>query len=88
MSDHPLPGYHLRSIQKGELGELSKIREELEELEDAMDQGVKIMALVELSDLQGAIDAFLQRHFPGLTLDDLQKMAAITRRAFQNGRRT
>ena len=49
------PGYHLRKIAKGSPGEASKIKEELEEFLDAVDQGVKIMALVELSDLYGAI---------------------------------
>lgn len=83
----PNPGYHLVAIQKGELGELSKIQEELDELKDAMAQGSRIMAAVELADLVGAIDAFLTRHLPGITLDDLRTFSAITQRAFQNGRR-
>lgn len=83
----PNPGYHLVAINKGELGELSKIQEELDELKDAMAQGSRIMAAVELADLVGAIDAFLTRHLPGITLDDLRTFSAITQRAFQNGRR-
>lgn len=83
----PNPGYHLVAIQKGELGELSKIQEELDELKDAMAQGSRIMAAVELADLVGALEAFMDRHLPGTTLDDLRKFSAITQRAFQNGRR-
>ena len=82
------PGYHLKPIEKGELGELSKVREELDEAVDAQEQGVSVMVLVELSDLVGAVEAYLAKHHPGTTLEDLQKMAAVTRRAFQSGRRT
>ena len=82
------PGYHLKPIEKGVLGELSKIREELDEAVDAQEQGVAVMVLVELSDLVGAVEAYLIKHHPGTTLEDLQKMAAVTRRAFQSGRRT
>jgi len=81
------PGYHLATIAKGELGELSKIQEELDELRDAEAQGVKIMALVEASDLIGAIDAWLAKHHPQTTLADLVLMHEVTRRAFENGRR-
>lgn len=55
-------GYHLKSIPKGVVGKVSKIIEEIDELEDAMEQGVKIMALVELSDLYGAIDLYLKHN--------------------------
>lgn len=81
------PGYHTRKIEKGELGEVSKIREELEELEDAIAQGSPVMALIELSDIVGAISEFLRKHHPSITIDDLCTMANITRRAFLNGRR-
>ena len=83
----PPPGYHLRQIPKGKLGELSKIQEELEEAMDADEQGSAIMVLVELSDLVGAIEAYLLHHHPSVSLSDLQKMAAITKRAFESGRR-
>lgn len=82
-----LPGYHLVTIQKGELGELSKVREELEELTDAHAQGDRIMQLVEAADLYGALELFLEKHIPGMTMQDLAKFSATTRRAFQNGRR-
>ncbi len=82
------PGYHLADIPRGELGEVSKIKEELAELDDALAQDCKVMALVELSDLIGAIEHYLVKHHPGVTLADLQRFSAITRRAFENGRRT
>jgi hypothetical protein len=79
------PGYHLRPIVKGVLGEVSKIREEVEELEDAHEQGVVIMELVELSDLYGAMKARVEKL--GHTMQDLERMSAVTARAFQNGKR-
>jgi hypothetical protein len=82
------PGYHLRPIAKGVLGDPSKIVEELEEFMDAVEQGVKIMALVELSDLVGAVDAYLQKHHAGTSFEDLLKMRDVTKRAFENGRRS
>jgi len=45
------------------------------------------MILVELSDILGAIEAYLDKHHPGMKLDDLKKMSDITKRAFINGRR-
>jgi hypothetical protein len=80
-------GYHLKEIKKGQIGEISKIKEEIEELEDAMKQDAKIMALVELSDLYGSIELYLEKHFPDVTMEDLKKMSHITQRAFRNGRR-
>lgn len=84
----PLPGYHLSEIPRGEFGEPSKIIEEAMELADAHSQGARIMALVELSDLVGAVEGYLRRHHPGSSLDDLITMAAITGRAFKNGHRS
>jgi hypothetical protein len=82
------PGYHLRGIEKGVLGEPSKIREEAEELIDAYEQDARVMELVEVSDLIGAVEAFLENRHPGYTLDDLKTFSDITKRAFQNGRRS
>jgi len=78
-------GYHLRKIEKGMLGEVSKVREELEELEDALEQGVKIMALAELSDLYGAVEALAENM--GVTMQDLADMSLVTKRAFMSGGR-
>jgi len=88
MSDTREPGYHLVDIPKGVLGEISKIREEFLELEDAESQDAKIMALLELSDLIGAVRAYLDAHYPGISLSDLERMADITARAFRSGRRS
>jgi phosphoribosyl-ATP pyrophosphohydrolase len=85
---HPLPGYHVRSIEPGVLGEPSKIQEELDELADAEAQGSKIMMLVEMADLYGALQLYLEQNFTDVTMEDLAGFSAITRRAFTNGRRT
>lgn len=84
---NPAPGYHLSKIAKGEIGQISKIQEELFELEDAAKQGATVMELVELSDLYGAIEHYLEKHHPSTAMSDLEKMSNITRRAFENGRR-
>lgn len=81
------PGYHLTEIPKGELGQLSKIQEELDELKDAEAQSVKIMQLVEASDLLGALIAWLEKYHHGVSIWDLLAMSGVTRRAFENGRR-
>ncbi len=83
----PRPGYHLTEIPKGVIGESSKLLEEVLELQDAEAQNAKVMALVELSDLVGATEHYLEKHFPATTIDDLIIMSRITRRAFENGRR-
>lgn len=88
MSKDQLPGYHINKIEKGILGESSKILEEVFELQDAESQGVKIMQLVELSDLVGAIDIYLKNNFPDISFEDLLKMSQVTQRAFENGRRS
>ena len=66
-----MAGYHLKHIPRGSLGDSSKIEEELHELQDAEEQGIKILMLCELSDLVGAIDAYLAKHFPEISLKDL-----------------
>jgi hypothetical protein len=81
-------GYHKRKITKGIYGELSKVQEELEECYDAQEQENRIMLAVEVSDLIGAIEGYIKKHFPTLTIDDFLKMSAATRRAFQDGERS
>lgn len=83
----PAPGYHIAEIPKGELGEASKIFEEALELRDAVSQGARVMQLVELSDMLGAVEAFLDKHHSGYSLDDLRTFSDITKRAFRNGHR-
>lgn len=85
--EDPLAGYHKAHIEKGELGELSKIKEEYDEMVDAHLQGNRIMLLAEASDLYGALEAFLDKHFPGFNMDDLATMSDATKRAFHSGRR-
>lgn len=80
-------GYHKSHISKGELGELSKIDEELHEAYDASSQGVKLMVLIELSDLYGAIESYLEKHHPDTTMNDLKRMSDATKRAFKSGER-
>ncbi len=81
-------GYHVKKIAPGQFGELSKIQEEIEEAFDAEEQGNKLMVLVELADIIGAIDGYLALKFKNtLTVQDLVKMAEATRRAFENGHR-
>jgi hypothetical protein len=81
------PGYHLIEIPKGVYGMSSKILEEVLELQDAEEQSCSIMQLVELSDLYGAIEAYLALSFPEMTMEDLKIMSHITKRAFINGHR-
>lgn len=83
-----MAGYHLKEIEKGILGELSKIYEEVEEVKDAEEQGINIMLLVELSDMLGAVESYLEKHHPSITLQDLIKMKDVTKRAFETGGRT
>jgi hypothetical protein len=46
------------------------------------------MILNELADLYGAMEAFLEKEFDGsMSMEDVQKMAEITRRAFESGER-
>lgn len=80
-------GYHLTEIPRGQFGEASKIAEETAEFIDAVEQGVSVMALVELSDLIGAVRGYLGKHHPNTTLDDLVRMADVTSRAFEDGTR-
>lgn len=82
------PGYHMATISRGELGEISKIQEELDELKDAAAQNSRVMVTVELSDMLGAIQAYVDKHLPGTTMEDLLTFSTITKRAFVNGHRT
>jgi hypothetical protein len=78
-------GYHVATITKGVLGESSKIQEELEELRDAERQGVKILIECELADIYGALEHCAKSY--GLSMHDLEDMAHLTEKAFQEGER-
>ncbi len=80
-------GYHLAKIARGEFGEVSKIFEEVDEFDDALQQGVTIMALVEASDLIGALRGWLAKHHPSITIQDLIVMSEVTQRVFESGYR-
>ena len=81
-----MPGYHVREIQtQGRFGEPSKIREEVEELEEALEQQNRILAICELADIYGAVEAVADAL--GVTMEDVAKMAAATKRAFEDGSR-
>ncbi len=81
-------GYHLTDIPKGVYGEASKITEEYLEFMDAHKQS-KVMELVELSDLLGAIEAYIEKEYNStVTLDDLLKMKECTKRSFLDGSRS
>lgn len=79
-------GYHKRKIERGEFGEFSKIKEEFEECQDAIDQNNKVMVLLELSDMLGAIEEYCKKY--NLTLEDLIEMKNATKRAFESGSRS
>lgn len=83
----PKYGYHKAKIPKGKLGECSKIKEEVLELEDALEQNNQVMALVELSDLYGAMKMYLAKHHPSIKMKDLKEMNKATARSFLIGHR-
>ncbi len=78
-------GYHNRKITKGILGTISKVKEEIEEFEDAQEQKNKILQIVELSDIYGALEKLAEQYY--LTMDDLKKMSDKTKSAFMDGDR-
>lgn len=82
-----MAGYHVSEIPKYAYGTAEKIQEEILELLDAEQQDCKVMCLVELSDILGAIEGYLTKNFSGITLEDLLKMKDITKRAFKEGTR-
>lgn len=78
-------GYHTKEIPKGEIGEFSKIEEEFLELKDAYEQGDKILALCELTDLYGAIECYVEKR--GFHMGDLKKFSDKTKSSFKEGKR-
>ena len=87
ISKYIKPGYHCELIPKTkDLSSVEKIIEEYNEFLDALKQKNKIMALVELSDMYGAINHYLKSNY-NMTMDDLKVMSEVTERAFLNGRR-
>jgi hypothetical protein len=79
-------GYHLTKFKKGVVGEISKIQEELDELKDAAGRN-KILELCELSDICAAIQRYLEKHHPTITMEDLIGMGRLTISSFNDGER-
>lgn len=83
-----MAGYHIKDIVPGKYGELSKVKEELEEAFDAEEQGNRLMVLIELADIIGAISGYLDKKYnSNFTLQDLMKMVESNKRAFESGHR-
>lgn len=81
-----MSGYHITPIPRGVYGQASKIEEEFLEFKDALLQNNKLMSLIELSDLIGAIEAYAVNN--GSSLNDLLVMLHATKRAFNDGTRS
>jgi hypothetical protein len=78
----------MEDIPKGVAGDASKIYEEIEEFRDSIKQKNKLMGLIELSDLLGAVEMYLDKNYDNdISLDDLIRMKDTTKRAFENGKR-
>lgn len=80
-------GYHKVKIKKGIIGQFSKIEEEFNELKDAVEQEDRILQLVELTDLLGAIDSYCFYQLNGFSLEELIKFTRKTQSAFKDGSR-
>jgi len=78
-------GYHKSKIKRGELGKISKVQEEIDEFIDAQTQGIRIMEMIELSDIYGALESLAEIY--NLTMEDLEKMSNATKSAFKDGTR-
>jgi len=78
-------GYHINKIPRGEYGSVSKILEEVYELIDARQQNVRIMEMLELSDIYGALEAVVEKY--NLSMDDLKAMSDRTKESFKSGER-
>jgi hypothetical protein len=75
-------GYHTQFIERGEYGQFSKIREEFEELKDAWEtQENKVLAICELCDLYGAIEAFAQESL-NMSMDDIIQFSDLTKEVY------
>lgn len=78
-------GYHKYKIKKGILGEISKVEEEIAEFKDALFQNCRIMEMLELADIYGALQQVAQSY--DLSMSDLKIMSDITISAFKDGSR-
>lgn len=80
-----MSGYHKNHITRGLYGDISKVSEEVEEYLDAKMQGIRIMEMLELSDIYGALEAVAVGY--NLTMGDLKAMSDRTKSSFNSGER-
>lgn len=63
--------FHKRPIApEGVLGEFSKIEEEVDEMREGIEQGDRMLVLIELCDLLGAVDEYAKKQY-NLSLAEL-----------------
>lgn len=63
--------FHKRPIvPEGVLGEFSKIEEEVDEMREALEQKNRVLVLIEMLDLLGAVDLYAQKQY-NLTLREM-----------------
>lgn len=79
---------HANPIPAGTVGEFTKLIEEFAEARDAHLQKLPLMELWELSDFIGALIVYLEKHFSGVTINDLIEQAKHTNRLFEEGKRS
>lgn len=79
------PGYHERAVPRSPHGTAGKVVEEALELLDAQAQGARLMAAQECADVLSAVRGFVESELAGITMSDVELMAAITDRAFASG---
>lgn len=77
--------YHINKIPRGNYGDISKVQEEVCEFIDAKEQNVRIMEMLELSDIYGALEAVANTY--NLTMEDLKAMSDRTKESFNSGER-
>lgn len=81
MTEYKKSYFHVMPVRQGTYGELSKIQEELDEALDAETRGQKLLLMIELSDIIGAVAGVAERH--GYSLDDLIQFSELRRNVFR-----
>lgn len=80
--------YHQKDIPKAKFGTMQKIEEEFLELYDAHYQKNKILELVELADLYGAIKGYVNKNYKNISFKQIINFAKLTEKAFTSGKRS